>query len=138
MHCKGFSHFFSTKNSVFVILPFTESLTNGIVNFEQLAPGLNSYMYISGSDGLQGPPGHNGQPGLQGQSGNPGSKGAKGEIGSRGDPGVAGGVGPAGANGSRGEDGIKGAKGKPGSMGIQVRINDQETAQSERISHSKK
>ena len=51
--------FFSTKNnSVFVILPFeiynyiNESLTNTIVNFEQLAPDCVSKKGKSGNWGL--------------------------------------------------------------------------------------
>ena len=46
LHCNAKdSHIFSTKNNgVFVILPFeilmNDSLTNDMVNFEQLAPGV--------------------------------------------------------------------------------------------------
>ena len=42
LHCKGFSHFSTKNNSVFVILMFeifNETLTNDVVSFEQLGPG---------------------------------------------------------------------------------------------------
>ena len=43
MHCKSYSHFFSKKFQhicVSLDVNFNESLTNDIVSFEQLGPGL--------------------------------------------------------------------------------------------------
>ena len=43
MHCKSYSHFFSKKFQhicVSIDVNFNESLTNDVVSFEQLGPGL--------------------------------------------------------------------------------------------------
>ena len=43
MHCKSYSHFFSKKFQHICVSPdvnFNESLTNDIVSFEQLGPGV--------------------------------------------------------------------------------------------------
>ena len=52
MHCKSYSHFFSKKiQHIYVSLDvnFNESLTNDVVSFEQLGPGLyrGILLYIS-------------------------------------------------------------------------------------------
>ena len=44
MHCKSYSHFFSKKIQHICIsldVNFNKSLTNDVVSFEQLGPGLN-------------------------------------------------------------------------------------------------
>ena len=50
MHCKSYSHFFSKKFQhicVSLDVNFNESLTNDVVSFEQLGPGiLLTYIYI--------------------------------------------------------------------------------------------
>ena len=46
--CKSYSHFFSKNISVYVIVnvqSFNDTLTNDIVNFEKLGPGL--FMHLS-------------------------------------------------------------------------------------------
>ena len=45
LHCKSYSHFFSKKFQhicVSLDVNFNESLTNDIVSFEQLGPGVSS------------------------------------------------------------------------------------------------
>ena len=47
MHCKSYSHFFSKKFQhicVSLDVNFNESLTNDVVSFEQLGPGMRSAM----------------------------------------------------------------------------------------------
>ena len=49
MHCKSYSHFFSKKFQRICVSPdvnFNESLTNDVVSFEQLGPGLLLYIEI--------------------------------------------------------------------------------------------
>ena len=43
MHCKSYSHFFSKifQHICVSLVNYNESLTNDIVSFEQLGPGLN-------------------------------------------------------------------------------------------------
>ena len=54
MHCKSYSHFFSKKFQhicVSLDVNFNESLTNDVVSFEQLGPGL--YLaYVQGDVNL--------------------------------------------------------------------------------------
>ena len=49
MHCKSYSHFFSQKFQhicVSLDVNFNESLTNDVVSFEQLGPGLQQLRMI--------------------------------------------------------------------------------------------
>ena len=49
MHCKSYSHFFSKKFQhicVSLDVNFNESLTNDIVSFEQLDPGIINSIII--------------------------------------------------------------------------------------------
>ena len=41
------SHIFQTKITVYRYLNFNKMLTNNVINFEQLAPGLSNFMYFA-------------------------------------------------------------------------------------------
>ena len=52
MHCKSYSHFFSKKFQhicVSLDVYFNESLTNDVVSFDQLGPGIVASSAITGN-----------------------------------------------------------------------------------------
>ena len=56
MQCKSYSHFFSKKYQYICVslnVNFNESLTNDIVSFEQLGPGVSTTYFHGESDEMK-------------------------------------------------------------------------------------
>ena len=50
--CKSYSHFFSKNISIYALFndqSFNDTLTNGIISFEQLGPDLSNFLFVSKS-----------------------------------------------------------------------------------------